>query len=333
MFGAFERDAERADVISRLAQLPTRQRAALIEDYRRRSEAAFAPETLRCLKQIIRSFSDWCVVNGFSGDPPVEPTVVAAYVESMGGKLSANTIETRLWGIAEHHRSQFQPSPCRHRLVELALKAVKRKYGARTHQAPPITKQDVYEAISKLGACGVDLRDRALILAASDSWCRVSELVRLRVKDLERMDDGSSLLFIARSKTDQFGEGDYAYLSPVGSEAVITWIEYAQLKDNDPIFTKSQGGAKRTPLNPATVSRIFKKRFGRSDVSAHSTRVGGVHDALRLGCSLSAIMVAGRWRSPEMPARYGRRIQASQSAAAEVAKAFQQNEKTTSDFS
>jgi len=33
-------------------------------------------------------------------------------------------------------------------------------------------------------------------------------------------------------------------------------------------------------------------------------------------------MVAGRWKSPEMPARYGRRILASQSAAAEVAAAF-----------
>ena len=324
MFENFEREAERADVLSKLAYLPPNKRMALIEDYSKRSAEAFAPETLRNLRQIICSFQKWCSENDLPSDAPVPPTVVAAYVDAMGGKLSANTIETRLWGIAEFHRSQFQPSPCRHRLVQLALKAVKRKYGAMTRQAPPLTKQDVYEALLDLGDTSVDLRDKALILAASDSWCRVSELVRFRVRDLQRMDDGSSLLFIARSKTDPFGEGNYGYLSPEGSKAVLAWIEFAQLGADDPIFTKSQKGGTRTPLNAATVSRIFKKRFRRADFSSHSTRVGGVHDALRLGCSLSAIMVAGRWRSPEMPAQYGRRIQASQSAAAEVARAFQQ---------
>jgi hypothetical protein len=103
---------------------------------------------------------------------------------------------------------------------------------------------------------------------------------------------------------------------------VLAWIECAALKVNDPIFIKSQRNAVRKALDPATVSRVFKKRFGRSDVSSHSMRVGGVHDAFRLGCSLGSIMVAGRWRSPEMPARYGRSITVSQSAAAEVAEAF-----------
>jgi len=72
------------------------------------------------------------------------------------------------------------------------------------------------------------------------------------------------------------------------------------------------------------VSRILKRRFGRRDVSAHSTRVGGVQDAFRLGCDLSSIMVAGRWTSAEMPAQYGRKILATQSAAAQVSRAFEE---------
>ena len=96
----------------------------------------------------------------------------------------------------------------------------------------------------------------------------------------------------------------------------------AGLKLEDPLITKSQRGAQRRPLDPATISRILKRCTGRPEVSAHSTRVGGVHDAFRLGCDLSSIMVAGRWTSPEMPARYGRRILAGQSAAAKVAAAF-----------
>lgn len=319
----FDREAERSATLAELSRIAPARREALIAEYQRRSEEAYAPETLRNYRQITSSFHAWCQVHDLSSEPPVAPEVVAKYVEALGGKLSANTIDTRLWAIAELHRSHFQPSPCRHRLVELALKAVKRKYGARARQAAALGKADVLTTVSNLGTSRKELRDKALILTASDSWLRASELVQLRVRDVSRQDDGSSLLFIARSKTDPYGEGDYAYLSSRGSEAVLKWVECAGLGLDDPIFTKSQAGGLRTPLNPSTVSRIFKKRFGRDDVSSHSTRVGGVQDAFRLGCNLGSIMVAGRWRSPEMPARYGRRISASQSAAAEVAKAFE----------
>jgi len=322
----FNREDERSAVVAQLANVDSTRREQLIAEYRRRSVAAFAPETLRNYHQIIRSFSTWCEDNDLSPVPPVPPSTIATFVEAMGGTLSANTIETRLWAIAELHRSQFLASPCRHRLVELALKSVKRKFGAFSRQAPPLCKREVFEVLRNLGSTPIELRDKCLIWTASDSWCRVSELVQLRVKHLMRQDDGSSLLFIAKSKTDQYGEGDFAFLSEGGTNSVLEWIACAGLKDEDPIFTKSQKGGLRTPLDPASVSRIFKKRFGRNDVSSHSTRVGGVHDAFRLGCSMASIMVAGRWRSPEMPARYGRRILASQSAAAEVAHAFEESE-------
>jgi hypothetical protein len=243
----------------------------------------------------------------------------------MGGKLAANTIQTRLWGIAELHRSHFLPSPTTHRLVELSLKAVKRKYGAMSKQAPPLGKEEVLTAIAGLGTSRMELRDKALLWIATDSWCRASEITAFRVRDLQRQNDGSSLLFVARSKTDQNGEGAFAFLSERGTDAVLVWIESAKLKDEDPILTKSQEGGTKQPMDPATLSRIIKRCTGRNDVSAHSTRVGGVHDAFRLGCDLSSIMVAGRWSSPEMPARYGRRILASQSAAAQVSRAFDEN--------
>ncbi|QXT41155.1 recombinase XerD [Gymnodinialimonas ceratoperidinii] len=323
MAKVFDREVERAEVLTLLSSQSKQKRQAIIDEYERRSLEAFAPETLRNLRQIKKSFARWCEGRAYDPMPPVAPEIVAEYVEALGGKLSANTIATRLWAISEHHRSLFLPSPCRHRLVELALKSVKRKYGAYTRQAPPLSKAEVLGVVLKLGVSRQELRDKALIWAASDSWCRVSELVAFQVRDMERQDDGSSLLFVRRSKTDPYGKGDYAFLSKGASLAVLAWIEAAGLKAEDPMFTKSQRGGKRTPLAAATVSRIIKRRFDRSDVSSHSMRVGGVHDAFRLNCSLSSIMVAGRWRSPEMPARYGRRILASQSAAAEVARAFE----------
>lgn len=319
----FDRQTERVEMLTTLSELPKSRRTKLIEEYRQRSEAAFAPETLRNYKMTVRLFGEWCDSRKFRHEPPIDPTTVAAWVDDMGGKLSPNTIETRLWGIAELHRSRFLPSPTRHRLVELAVRSVKRKYGSMAKQAPPLGKKEILETISRLGNTRIELRDKALLWIATDSWCRASEIAAFRVRDLQRQNDGSSLLFVSRSKTDQNGEGAFVYLSARGTIDVMKWVEVAKLNDDDPILIKSQPGGKRLPIDPATVSRVIKRCTGRRDVSAHSTRVGGVHDAFRLGCDLSSIMVAGRWSSPEMPARYGRRILASQSAAAKVSEAFE----------
>ena len=318
----FNRENALAETVVSLASAPKAARQKLIEDYQRRSEAAYAPSTLRNYRQILASFKTWCDGSGHSWQPPVPPETIALYVEALGGKIRPTTIETRLWAIAELHRATFQPNPCRHRLVSLALKAVKRTYGAFVRQAPPLCKEEVLTVIDGLGDSRQELRDKALLWTATDSWCRASELVALRVCDLVRQDNGSSLLFIAKSKTDPYGEGDFAFLSKNGTEAVLKWIELAGTREKDPIFTKSQPNARIQQMDPATVSRIIKRRTGRSDVSAHSMRVGGVHDAFRIGCDLSSIMVAGRWKSPEMPARYGRRILASDSAAARVSAAY-----------
>jgi integrase len=318
------REAERLATALDLRDLDDDERLAVIEEYRRRSEAAFARSTVRTLKQIIKSFRAWCRERGYPPDPPVPPHVVAEYVDALAGHVKANTIETRLWAIGEYHKSHLCPSPAGHRLVVLALKAVKRAHGAATKQAAPLQKREVIDALGRLGNSRIELRDKALLWTASDTWCRASELVAFRVSDVFANGDGSSSLCIRRSKTDVDGRGEYAYLSRRGTLAVHEWIETAGLSGEDPIFTKSQRGGRKTPLDTATVSRIFKKRTGRADVSTHSTRVGGVHDALSLGCDLTAVMISGRWTSPEMPARYGRLILTTRSAAARVAEAHEE---------
>lgn len=320
MYTRFDRESERNAAIIEFANTSSQGREQLVQEYRKRSEEAFAPATLRNFRCIVEGFRGWCSDNGYSAEPPVAPSIIAEYVDQLGGKIKSSTIETRLWAIAELHRSHFQPNPCRHRIVELAVLGVKRKYGAGVRQAPALSKKEILQAISKLGDSRKDVRDKAFLWIATDSWCRASEIAALKVRDLLRQDTGASLLFLHRSKTDPYGQGAYAYLSEPGTEAVLRWIELAGLKFDDPIVTKSQVGGRRQPLDHATLSRILKKCTGRADVSVHSTRIGGVHDAFRLGCDLSSIMVAGRWSSPEMPARYGRRILATQSAAAAVSK-------------
>ncbi|HVG48191.1 MAG TPA: tyrosine-type recombinase/integrase [Rubellimicrobium sp.] len=320
----FRRENDRLATVVQMLTMPEADRLALAAEYQARSEAAFAPKTKRVLRQVVASFQAWCREQGHPGEPPISPSVVAAYVDSLSGRIRASTIETRLWAIAEMHKSRFLPSPCGHELVKLAVKAVKREHGSATRQAAPLGKLEVRRALKSLGNSRRDLRDRALLLVASDTWCRSAELVAFRVRDVLPQANGSGLLFIARSKTDPDGRGAYAYLSPQGLAAVRHWVEVAGLSGEDPLFMSSLPRDPKRPLDPATVSRIFKARTGRKDVSAHSTRVGGVHDALQLGCDLASIMIAGRWTSAEMPAQYGRMVLPALGAAAKVCAAWQE---------
>lgn len=318
----FQRDHDRLSALLNMARLSEDERMALVSEYHTRAQTAFAPTTRRVLNQVIKSFKDWCISQGQSPNPPMSASLVARYVDSLAGRVKASTIETRLWAIGEMHKSEFFPSPCQDVLVRLAIRSIKRKYGSASRQAAPMGKREVMRVLSAMGNTRRDLRDKALLWVASDSWCRSAEIVGFEVRDFMPQTDGSSLLFIRRSKTDPDGQGAYAYLSAAGTRAVQQWIATASLQPNDPLFTASQPKARKRHMDPATISRIFKLRTGRKEVSAHSTRVGGVHDALMLGCDLASIMISGRWTSADMPAQYGRMILPSKSAAAKVSEAF-----------
>ena len=51
-------------------------------------------------------------------------------------------------------------------------------------------------------------------------------------------------------------------------------------------------------------------------MSGHSARVGMAQDLVAGGADLAAVMQAGRWKSPTMPARYAERLLAKRGAVA-----------------
>jgi hypothetical protein len=51
-----------------------------------------------------------------------------------------------------------------------------------------------------------------------------------------------------------------------------------------------------------------------SRISAHSTRIGAAQDLTAAGAALPEIMIAGGWRSPQMPAHYSRKLDARKGA-------------------
>ena len=80
-------------------------------------------------------------------------------------------------------------------------------------------------------------------------------------------------------------------------------------------------------LPPSQVPRIYKSMALRAGLPAdtvdalagHSTRVGPVQDMIACGIELPAILQAGRWKSARMVQRYGERLLAQRSGAAQLA--------------
>ena len=68
--------------------------------------------------------------------------------------------------------------------------------------------------------------------------------------------------------------------------------------------------AERAGLPPAVVEEL----------SGHSARVGAAQDMVAAGFELPTIQQAGRWKSTAMVSRYGERLLARRSAAAQLAR-------------
>jgi hypothetical protein len=52
-------------------------------------------------------------------------------------------------------------------------------------------------------------------------------------------------------------------------------------------------------------------------ISGHSARVGMSQDLVAAGADLAAVMQAGRWKTPTMPARYAEHLLAAKGAVAQ----------------
>ena len=126
--------------------------------------------------------------------------------------------------------------------------------------------------------------------------------------DVEFRDNGSALLQLRRSKTDQEAEGVVLYIGTEASQAIRSAQEL--LDRNARIFgmtTRHIGNRVRAATEAAGLGEGF---------TGHSGRVGMAQDLAENGVELPALMTAGRWKSSKMPARYTERQAADRGAVA-----------------
>lgn len=292
------------------------QEETLLQELLLRLDGAYAPNTLRAYHADMLEFIAYCTEIHKNALPALPETVASFLLISSEQGIKTATIRRKVSSISAIHRLSYLQDPTKHPEVKIALRKISRQLGSRFDQAFPVTRSILDKMLT---VCGNDLRglrNRALLHLAYDSMCRRSEVVSLSVQDMEWFSDEGLSILLRKSKTDQHGSGKWIHLSSKASQAVMDWLNAAQIKDGFILRGILPNGQITDSLCDSRLSRIYKslaKRAGLGDrivqsISGHSMRVGGAQDLLIQGASLPQIMVKGGWAKTDTVMRYVERV-------------------------
>lgn len=274
-------------------------------------EGGYAPNTIRAYRFDFSEFIFFAEKVGYTA-LPAEPDLVAQYLISCSEReIKNSTILRKVGSISAIHRFADLRDPTKHPEVKLSLRKIARRLGTKFSQAYPINKNLLEKMIL---VCGDDLlgkRNKMLLLLAYNSLRRRSELVSLRVEDIDFQDNGYCMILLRGSKTDQSRNGHWIALGPETTKSIIEWLEISNIQ-NGFLLRGIKGNQFTERLDPCRINRIFKKlafdvgipKSIVKQISGHSTRVGGAQDMLISGASLIQIMVRGGWTKPDTALRY-----------------------------
>lgn len=258
---------------------------------------------------------------------PVEPIELRHYLILLAKSLSFSSVQAHLHAINFVQRNAKLPSVTKEPAITRCMRKLRRKAvenAEHVGQAIPLRLDDLRLLTVLYRDKGMlYFRDLAMLVTAYHTLLREAEFARLRVRDVQNGENGTGMIYVARTKTSITIAGEYRPLSAWGLKIVRAWIAAAGLEGDDYLFCKvSKHGAvsKATkPLNGLTIDNVFRRAYlalGNEPLEAsrycvwtgHSARVGAAMDLASKGYTAAQIMQAGGWKTPEMVMRYIRRI-------------------------
>lgn len=270
-------------------------KTSMIDSHRRVSaqvqqylQASLSPSTRRAYSTDIAQFLQW------GGRIPTTPARLASYLAQNAEKLSYATLCRRVVAIGRAHKIKQLDSPADSDIVKATLQGIRRTNGVAQRRVAPVLLRDVRNMVRKLqGIRGA--RDKALLLMGFAGAFRRSELVAIRVEDIQLVAEGL-VIRLRRGKTDQGGAGrDIAIPYMRGSccpvKAVVAWLEQSGITSGT-LFRRVDryGHITGAGLTPQSVALIVKERaeaigLDSQQLSGHSLRAGFVTSASKCGAS------------------------------------------------
>ena len=280
---------------------------------------AYSKGTLECRQKILKRLDNW--LQGRE----ITDAILAEYMTHLftQGKAPAtirNVLSTAKWFLRIKDKGVDMP------ISTITLSGICRAGRDRgIGQRNGLTWENVEKicAVQEADGTLMGVRNSAIIQVMSDAMLRVSELVELRVSDLQ-----GNMVQIRFSKTDQEGKGEYLYLCEDTRRVVQKWMDRAGITDTDGYLFRSitskgdriKEPDKDIPMTQEGVRGIVKlcaARVGFTDkISTHSMRIGSAISLAQAGATVVDMQIAGRWKDPGMPAHYARAQLSSQGAIA-----------------
>ena len=251
-----------------------------------------APSTRGAYRSDWNDFELWATAHGLD-DLPTSPTTLAMYLADLAGSGAAmNTVERRLAAIRRIHLDADLPDPTKTELVRSTLTGLRRTYGRPEAKSAAITT-DALRAMLAVAPPGLTgSRDRALLLLGLAGALRRSELVAVDVEHVRHVEEKGLLVTLARSKTDQGGEGQVVaiprgeHVATCPVEAYDLWIQQARIPSGAVFRSIDRHGTLGGRLGAGSVDRLVKAYAHRAGLdqtrpgeppplySAHSLRAG-----------------------------------------------------------
>jgi integrase/recombinase XerD len=285
--------------------------AAVLEAMLARCKGAYAETTLRGYRADLNVFQAWCADRRASW-LPAQPEDVAAFIDAEVELVSPATLRRRLVLIAFAHAMNDLPSPTGSSSVRLALRRAARRKMRRPAQSKGLTSDLLRQILEKQPGSLAGVRDAALISVGYDTLCRSAELAAMRVEHLRPSADAEWSVIVARSKSDQAGDGRIAWLSPETSWTLQRWLEMSGISEGPLFRSLHLGRPSESAMDTSSIRRLVKRAAKRAgleakvarELSGHSMRVGAAQDMLVAGFDAVAIMQAGGWKTTSVLLRY-----------------------------
>lgn len=291
--------------------------AAISDETEELVKASIAPSTVEAYRRAMEQFENWLDGRSLS-DNLLANYITGLYQDGMAPATISKIVAAVKWTAKNHG---LEAKNFLFDITEKTLAGIRRRGKGRGRgQVDGMTWRDVERvcAIAEAEGSVTGLRDSALIRLMSDCLLRISEAVAVDVADVH------SALTVHQSKTDPGtgGTADVTLYIGTPTRAVIRWYCNAGDILEGALFRRIRRGDNITEgrLSVDGARNAIKRRAREAGlggyISGHSLRVGSAVSLARAGASVVNMQVAGRWKSPQMPAHYARAELAKQGAIA-----------------
>lgn len=279
-------------------------------------ESAIADSTRRAYSL---AWAEW---EKFCARRRLRPTVasgkhVARFLLSLADEgISTNSIRIKLAGVRFHYaRAGITDPPTESPEATDAMRAIARaNAGKGVRRVDPLREADVLSLLSQCPRSPRGNRDAAIIAVGFACALRRSEIVALRVEDIEFVSSARAVITLRKSKTDQYGAGREIGMPDGQKIKAVTrlrqWLSVSGI-ESGPVFRSfyPRGAMRDDSVDESWIPKMLKRYAAAAgmnpeNISGHSLRAGFITSAAEHGARLDKIMDVSGHASVSTVMRY-----------------------------